>query len=285
MLFLLVFSLSTSHADTVTVLGSSTAAGTGASTYDSCWVANYSRYLGTNKPGRGLVNLAVGGYTSFHILPTGSPSVANRPAPDTAHNITRALKTHPVALIINMPTNDIANGYLSAEYMKNLDTVVAIAKRNKVPVWLSTTQPRDFTGTDAPKRDTLKALSILMKTHYAPHCIDFWTSTADTSNNILTQYGAGDGIHLNNAGHRVLFNLVVAAHIPDTIAIQTQTIHPQPQALTVVSPLSTNKSRMVDALGRKATVVEREGASPARAVLTGPNSSSSKQGSIGIIVR
>ncbi len=211
----------TSSADTLVVLGSSTPAGMGATVYDSSWVARYTKFVHDRKPTRSVLNLAVGGLTSYHILPTGSPEVTNRPAPDKSHNITRALKAHPAAIIVNMVSNDIANGYTGAEYLKNLDTVAAVARRAGVPTWFCTIQPRNFAGTDAAKRDTLKSLAQRMLIEFAPHAIDFWTGLADTDNTILTACSAGDGLHLNNLGHLTLFNRVVAAHIPDTIDIQT----------------------------------------------------------------
>ena len=75
--------------NTIAILGSSTAAGVGASTYDSAFAGRYAKYLGGLKPSWKLVNLAVGGYTTYHIMPTGWKRPAGRPAPDTARNITK----------------------------------------------------------------------------------------------------------------------------------------------------------------------------------------------------
>jgi hypothetical protein len=194
-----------------------------------------------------VLNLAKGGYTSFQLLPTHFPLVVNRPAPDTTRNISRALKSHPVAIILNIVSNDIANGWPGSDYLKNIDTICATAKRSGVPMWVTTIQPRNFTGTEAWKRDTLKALSIQMKTRYAPHCIDFWTGTAAPDGSILPALNSGDGIHLNNTGHQLLFSRVVDSHLLDTLDHRTSvnyvkfpTMHSAAHSGTEISSVMVN---------------------------------------------
>jgi hypothetical protein len=43
--------------------------------------------------------------------------------------------------------------------------------------------------------------------------LDFWTGIADANGNIVGTYNSGDGVHLNNKGHRVLYERVVAAKV------------------------------------------------------------------------
>jgi lysophospholipase L1-like esterase len=233
--------------DTIAVLGSSTAEGTGATVYDSAWVGRYLKYVHTLYPNRAVLNLAKGGYTSFQLLPTHSPLVVNRPAPDTTRNISRALKSHPIAIILNIVSNDIANGWPGSDYLKNIDTICATAKRSGVPIWVTTIQPRNFTGTEAWKRDTLKALFVQMKARYVPHCIDFWTGTAADDGSILPALNSGDGIHLNNTGHRIVFSRVVDSHLLDTLDHRTSvnyvryaTIHSAAHSKTASTCLKVN---------------------------------------------
>jgi lysophospholipase L1-like esterase len=47
--------------------------------------------------------------------------------------------------------------------------------------------------------------------------IDFWTGLADAEGRILPVFDCGDGIHLNDAGHRLLAERVVEAAIPDAV--------------------------------------------------------------------
>ncbi|MEO1448111.1 MAG: SGNH/GDSL hydrolase family protein, partial [Bacteroidota bacterium] len=101
----------------IVVLGSSTAAGAGASPVDSAWVWRYRHYLQSINPANQVSNLAVGGFTSYRIMPTGFVPPASRPSPDTTHNITTALTLAPDAIIINLPSNDVSSGYTVAEQL------------------------------------------------------------------------------------------------------------------------------------------------------------------------
>ena len=49
-------------------------------------VGLYTNYLASLNTTNSVVNLAVGGYTTYHTLPTGTINPANRPAVDAAHN-------------------------------------------------------------------------------------------------------------------------------------------------------------------------------------------------------
>lgn len=194
------------------VLGSSTAVGTGASRADSTWVGrcrNYLLALPPNKSGT-ITNLAVGGFTTYQILPTGHPLTANRPAPDPAHNITKALSYNPNAILINMPTNDIANGYAVSEVMDNLAIVANAAQQRGVTVWVSTSQPRNLWEGG---RQRLRLQKQYTQDTYLNHSLDFWTGLASSTDSILPQYSYGDGVHLNDAGHRILYQRVVAGGV------------------------------------------------------------------------
>ncbi|THH41171.1 GDSL-type esterase/lipase family protein [Neolewinella litorea] len=192
---------------TIVVLGSSTAEGTGASNPDSAWVNRYADYLSDDTRYE-VVNLARGGYTTYHILPTGAdvPAGVNI-TPDPTRNITRALEYDPFAVIINMPSNDAANNFPVEDQLENFAAVITMAREAGVEVWVATTQPRNFTNTSQVElqrevRDSLFAI-------YGDRAIDFWTGVADGNGFILDSLDSGDGIHLNDAGHRLLFDRVV----------------------------------------------------------------------------
>jgi hypothetical protein len=52
---------------------------------------------------------------------------------------------------------------------------------------------------------------------YGNFAIDFWSTIADTNNWIDSQYDCGDGIHLNDAGHAVLYNRVKQSSVLEEI--------------------------------------------------------------------
>src|ERR1700761_1125063 len=67
---------------TIVILGSSTAAGVGATPIDSSWARKLSATVNVNGiTVANFVNLAYGGYCTYNVLPAGC-SPANKPAVD-----------------------------------------------------------------------------------------------------------------------------------------------------------------------------------------------------------
>src|SRR6185369_13005919 len=122
------------------VLGSSTSAGTGPSDSGDAYVPRYQAYLARQFPDFRLVNLAVGGQTTYHIQPNGFVPPAQRPAPAIGHNISAALALQPDALLVNLPSNDAAADIPAAEQLDNFARVAQLAHDAHVELWLTTTQ-------------------------------------------------------------------------------------------------------------------------------------------------
>jgi lysophospholipase L1-like esterase len=200
-------------ATVVAVLGSSTAAGQGLADPSESWVGRYAAHLSSTH-GLEVRNLAVPGHTTFHVLPTGTKRAAGRPAVDEAHNVTAALAFAPKAIIVNLPTNDAAMGASVEESMGNLRLVAAKANEAGVPIWVSTTQPREL---DHRGRQLLVDLREHVKREFASRALDFWTPLAAPDGAPLPAYNQGDGIHPNAHGHRLLFDQVKLADIPRAI--------------------------------------------------------------------
>ncbi|WP_159038533.1 SGNH/GDSL hydrolase family protein [Brumimicrobium mesophilum] len=226
----------------IVVLGSSTAAGAGPSSSDSAWVNRYRTYLEGINPANEVINLAVGGYNTYRIMPTGYVPPINRPATNPARNITAALAEMPDAIIVNMPSNDVAANYTYTEQMDNLDTIVQIANAASVPIWICTTQPRNFSAAQAQLQWDLKD-SILV--NFAPNAIDFWTPFATSSHVVDPLYDSGDGIHLNDAAHAIMESRVIATDILQNIYVSLSS--PDPAILSIV-PI--NQSTCGDSLAQ-----------------------------------
>ncbi len=199
----------------IVVLGSSTAAGTGPSVSDSTWVNRYRTYLESINPNNEVINLAVGGYNTYRIMPTGFVPPSSRPSPDINKNITAALAASPDAIIVNMPSNDVAGGFSYAEQMFNIDTIVQIANANSVPIWICTTQPRNFSNPNSLQLQS--DLKDSISSIYGPFSIDFWSTIANVNYTINGAYNSGDGVHLNDAGHAILAQRVIDVDILSTI--------------------------------------------------------------------
>jgi len=196
------------------VLGSSTAAGELATPLDSSWVSKYKRFLGTQFTSYEVVNLAVGGYTTFNVMPNGNVAPAPWNVPPflvgTNNNISKALSFAPSLIIVNLPTNDICADDPQkivpiSQQLANYDVLIQRAAAAGVPLWISTTQPRN-TSTSA-QRALLKQMRDSILARYSSRAINFWDGLANPDGTISVVYN-GDGTHFNNAGHAVLYDRV-----------------------------------------------------------------------------
>ena len=191
---------------TWSVVGSSTAAGVGASA-GHAWVD----LMRNDNAWRGIAvgNLGVGGSVTYNGLSL-SAAVAGKPQPDTAHNIDAALApTGTKLVVINYPSNDVANGYTADETVGNtLSMRDSAASRGAVAIALST-QPANWvpsTAWAATIADTDRRLAAA----FGP-CFVATRSALSLSNNTLNPaYDSGDGQHLNDAGHALVYSLVKA---------------------------------------------------------------------------
>jgi lysophospholipase L1-like esterase len=216
----LLWAFAGADGNTIAILGSSTAAGTGATNYDSAFAGRYAKYLGGLKPAWKLVNLAVGGYTTYQVMPTGYKPPAGRPDPDTARNITKVLALKPHSLLICLPSNDINSNYPASEFNANFDSLHAWATRAGIKVWITTPLPRS--ALDSARRMILLQLKARILSRYAPRAIDFYDSLGDANGNYYPAFNSGDGIHTNDRGHKILFERTVAANlteIPSAVAL------------------------------------------------------------------
>lgn len=191
----------------IVVLGSSTAEGAGASPRDSAWVNRYAAALSSNNAFE-VINLGRGGYNTYNILPTGTVSPGIGVAIDVERNVTKALSLDPSYIIVNMPSNDAASNYGLTQQMRNFELVAQTAAAAGVEVYICTTQPRNFTNTALTQIQIDVRDSIYRR--FGDHAIDFWTGVADSTGRIEPSLDSGDGVHLNNAGHRLLFERVWA---------------------------------------------------------------------------
>ncbi len=207
----------------VVVIGSSTTAGMGATTKDSCWVSLLNQYY---KCRLGIAdsayNLGVPGADDYRAMPTGYVPPASRPFPDTSHNITKAhalLKTlsntDNGVIIVNYPTNGY-DTYSIKEIMSSLQLIYDSATSCGNRCFITTTQPRTDGGFNnaAVKRKLADIKDSIINRFGTANTLNFWDgmfNPADTS--ILEKYSYGDLIHFNNAGHRELFDRVVAKNI------------------------------------------------------------------------
>ncbi len=204
----------------IVILGSSTAAGTGASPSSNSWAAKFTSYFNSLSVGNSVDNLAFSGYTTYNILPTGS-TVPTGFTVGTGSNITAAISRNPCAIIINMPSNDEANNISIATQQSNWEIIATSAQNANIPIWVTTTQPREWPLTNQGRLN-LMTMRDWLTTRFGANSIDFWTTVANADGTVNPIYNS-DGVHVNNLGHDLFYNRVRAENIPGTTASTTNT--------------------------------------------------------------
>lgn len=203
----------------VVLLGSSTAWGNGLASRDSAWAFRYQRWLKANHNAADtVINLANGSTNTHTIQPDGTPPYTVSGLTfyvDPNSNISRAVALNPDVIIINMPTNDEARNFPMTKSRDNYLVLKAFAEQHNIPLWVTTTQPRGNLGIAAGVR--LRQFRDTTIKYFGSKAIDFFTGLDSSNNNIKAMYNSGDDVHFNSAGHKVLFERVVAEGIPDTL--------------------------------------------------------------------
>jgi lysophospholipase L1-like esterase len=189
-------------AGTWVVMGSSTAAGAGA-TPGKSWVD----LLQLDLAGQGaqFANIAKGGTVTYQGLSAADTPVPGRPLPDAESNIDQALSLDPVLLIVAYPTNDTALGYSVGETVGNILAIRSHALASSVPVIVVSTQPRDLS---AEKLARLPLIDEDLGVGVGPCFVEVRSALADENGHLAAQYDVGDGVHPNDEGH-----LLIAARI------------------------------------------------------------------------
>ena len=247
----------------IVVLGSSTAEGSGASPRDSAWVNRYAAFLSRDSRYE-VINLGRGGYNTYHILPTGTESPGIGVAIDLQRNVTKALSYGPSTIIVNMPSNDAASNYSLNQQMRNFELVAQAAQNAGVEIYICTTQPRNFTNAALTQIQIDVRDSIFRR--FGDHAIDFWSGVADPTGRIIPQYDSGDGVHLNNSGHRILYEKIIASGLQNggcnLVGVEDEAfsqnnfiVFPNPNSgsfkIMLEETTAIDRISIFDALGRK----------------------------------
>jgi lysophospholipase L1-like esterase len=182
------------------VLGSSTAAGVGAAG-DQGWVARLA--AAAQPAGASVTNFARAGLLTSQALPVGTPLAPGRAAPDPSANIDLALTLAPRLVILSFPTNDTVAGVPAAETVGHWQLIAQRAAQAGSVTLVLSTQPRD--GLDAAQRAALDETDRLAAGAFGACFVALRAALSDAQGHIAPALSAGDGIHLNAEGHRIVF--------------------------------------------------------------------------------
>lgn len=187
----------------------------GASTPDSNWVNRLTRYYMTLGLTMNAINLAQGGRNCYQGMPSSYTPPAGRDFPQAGINITAALSYNPDVVLVCYPTNNY-DIYTIAEIMTCLqmmkDSVNALGKI----CYITSSQPRqDGFFPDMAARTKLKVIRDSIMNRFGNYAIDFFLPIADPVTYMIRPEYAykpdgvnPDNIHVNDAGHKVLFKQV-----------------------------------------------------------------------------
>lgn len=206
----------------IVVLGSSTAAGYGLTGNEKSWVEKLDSMLTATNANYTLTNLAHGGYNTYFLRADGLSGngyeVNGVTAPDLDRNITEALSLNPDIIIVNMPSNNVADGIDVSTTISHYQELKALADAQGVEIFFTTTQPRDF-NSNTTKRHLLEDEANAVRANFGQYVIDIYDELTDfgNDNRIKSEYALGDGTHLNVAGHNYIYSEVVntvGPHLP-----------------------------------------------------------------------
>jgi lysophospholipase L1-like esterase len=178
------------------VLGSSTAAGVGAPSGQG-WVDLLARHV--QPRGVQVQNLARNGLQSSQALPVGTPLPLGRPAPDAAVNLDAALASGPALLLLAFPTNDAVAGVPAADTVAAWRLMAQRAAAAGASTLVLSTQPR--AGLSTAQLAVLEASDREASSSFGPCFVPLRAGLAGPDGAPSPAFSAGDGIHLNAAGH------------------------------------------------------------------------------------
>ena len=177
----------------IVVLGSSTAYGVGASVPDSSWVGRVKAYYKSRHLLDTIINLAVpGSYTDsgIKLLP-------------------KALSYNPDIVLVSFPSNDIVADVSIPVYMSHLRKMYTTVRAAGKKCYVATTQPRD----DPSAEPVLKIGRDSIVKEFPYHDLQFYDPLVAPGSYAFNPLYTAEGTHPNNAGHRLLFQSFLTAHV------------------------------------------------------------------------
>ena len=187
------------------VIGSSTAAGFGASRDGTAWTDLIQETMADLAPGAfTLTNLAVGGHTTAHL----------QPGSGERGSVDEAIALQPQLLLVGLGgSNDLSGEMTTERYVTELEQVRSAAEAAGIPTFFMGTLPKNVPPWD---RELLREWDSAMGSRFGtcwtplgaephPECfISVFDVLADSELGLAPEYDSGDG-HPNDAGHALLY--------------------------------------------------------------------------------
>lgn len=180
------------------VLGSSTTAGTGASSYLNSVIPKLQ-----TKFGNGLLfyNMSVGGQTGMEAQPT--------PDGILSRNANTAASADPTFVLLAFPNNSVGSGVADSTFINAMVKQYNYFRGKGIPVFVTGAQPRTSYGASLQNRLIAINNELLARIPNA-YMNDFGWKLVDSSFtkpfNIKPVLNSGDDIHYNDSGVVIMVN-------------------------------------------------------------------------------
>jgi len=199
------------------ILGSSTSTCFfGPSSVDSCYVTRLQKYYQSLGLQVTLDNRAVAGDNIYSAMPLNYTPPLGRNNPRPYNNITEGLAGNPDIVLINFPSNGY-DYFTVDEVMNCFRTLKQTANNAGKPCYITTSQPRNDPDTykTVEVRTKMAEIKSRIIAEFGSFAINFWDGIANPDNSLQDMFQV-DGVHINDAGHRILFNRVLEKNIFNT---------------------------------------------------------------------
>ncbi len=223
------------------ILGSATAAGEAVANPRRAW-ARHSQYEFTRFDTRRRVyNLGRERFNVWALLPTGD-AVPPGIMIDTARNLTAALDLQPEVLIVNVPdaasTSDTAITLQLAAYAR----IMQQAEAEGVKIYLASPQPRVVDADEIARQVAMR--DSMLSRFGAARITDVWTRLATAEGSMRPEFDFGDGVQVNDDGHREISRQVLAQALENDLSCRppSSIFEPRAFAKTLNVSLAPNPS-------------------------------------------
>ena len=183
------------------VLGSSTAAGVGASSPAKSWASLLNDHLLQTRQST-LINWAVPGALTASAMCRDIPQATAAGRQWQAANW--AIQAGATHLLLAFPSNDAVAGVSARDILDQVLGIQACAQASNVKVAVLSRLPR--AGLQSAQRRVIQTVDTELRKRMGPCYIDVYSQLAEPQGSEPSRaFSAGDGIHYNDAGHHVIF--------------------------------------------------------------------------------
>jgi acyl-CoA thioesterase I len=186
------------------VLGSSTAAGVGASSSAKSWTSLLNAHLIQTRQS-GLINWAVPGALTASAVCRDEAAITPKNKQWQAANW--AIQAGATHLLLAFPSNDAVAGVSAKDILDQVSSIQQCAQAMNVKVAVLSTLPR--AGLQPAQKKVIQTVATELRKKMGLCYIDVYTQLAEPqSSDPARDFSAGDGIHFNDAGHQLIFGAV-----------------------------------------------------------------------------